>query len=225
VSLDPTDESVIMTVSISADKLYDILVPAYLDLHLFSATCALPSESIRILSLLWARTFNKVLISRKIFVNNQDKYDAFIYFAMRFFMSYYLQCPAPIIDSVSLGYLGGVKSKYVAEVESRLELKGIDLYANWLTFANTMFSNEITGIASFNSKSDRMDEKLYLQLFDGTMGKDGAYMALWSVQYFVYVLFATFNRGYIFNDRAWEDIVIKDRKLMPRLMDSFYKEL
>lgn len=211
-------------VNIDVDKLYSILVPAYIDLHLFYDTVALPSESIKLLSIMWAKMFNKVLIARKIFVGNNERYEAFMYFAMRFFMKYYLQCPDPVVDNISLNYVG-TKSKYIMYIENNLEMKGVDLYRNWTTFASTMFSNEITNLSAFTQNGSMMDEKLYLQLFDSSMGKDGAYLALWSVPYFLYCIFATYNQSYCLNDRAWQDVVLSDKKMVPNLMNSLVKEL
>ena len=211
-------------VNIDVDKLYSILVPAYIDLHLFYDTVALPSESIKLLSIMWAKMFNKVLIARKIFVGNDERYEAFMYFAMRFFMKYYLQCPDPVVDNISLNYVG-TKSKYIMYIENNLEMKGVDLYRNWTTFASTMFSNEITNLSAFTQNGSTMDEKLYLQLFDSSMGKDGAYLALWSVPYFLYCIFATYNQSYCLNDRAWQDVVLSDKKMVPNLMNSLVKEL
>lgn len=219
------DGGAIETVECSVEKLYGVLVPAYLDLKLFYNTVALPSEAIKHLAIMWAKMFNKVLISRRVFVGNNEKYEAFMYFAMKFFMSYYLQCPEALSDKIAIDYLDGVKSKYIDFVETNLQTKMIDLYKDWTTFAHSMFSNDVTNIMSFNTSGITMDEKLYLQLFDSSMGKDGAYLALWSVPYFIYCIFVTFIKGNILNDRAWDDIVRKDGKMVPKMMDSLYKEL
>lgn len=218
------DNGMIEKVNVDIDKLYSILVPGYIYLHLFSDNVALPAESIKYLSMMWAKMFNKVLISRKIFVGNNERYEAFMYFAMRFFMKYYLECPDAVVDNISLSYVG-TKSKYIMYIENNLEMKGINLYRNWTTFASTMFSNEITNLAAFTQNGAVMDEKLYLQIFDTSLGKDGAFMALWSVPYFLFCIFATYNQSYCLNDRAWQDVVLSDKKMVPNLMNSLVKEL
>lgn len=223
--VDRDEDGNILKVNVPIDKLYAILVPAYLDLHLFYDTVALPSESIRWLSALWAKMFNKVLSAKKIFINNSERYEAFMYFAMRFCMKYYIQCPDPVIDSITDAYIGGQKSKYIQFVEGNLARRGIDLYRDWSTFAKTMFDNDVTNLSAFNTSGTVMDERLYLQSFDMYMGKDGAFVSLWSIPYFVYCLFATYNRADIFNDRAWQDVVLDERQAIPKMMNSFYKEL
>lgn len=224
-TVDRDETGNILKVNVAIDKLYSILVPAYLDLHLFYDGVALPSEAIRWVSALWAKMFNKVLSAKKIFINNKERYEAFMYFAMRFCMKYYIQCPEPVIDSISTAYINGTKSKYIQFVETNLERKGIDLYKDWSTFAKTMFDNDVTNLSAFNTSGATMDERLYLQSFDMYMGKDGAFISLWSIPYFVYCLFATYNRSDIFNDRAWQDVVLDEKQAIPKMMNSFYKEL
>lgn len=214
----------ITSVNIDIDKLYSILVPGYIYLHLLYDGVALPSEAIKLMSMMWAKMFNKVLISKKIFVGNNERYEAFMYFAMRFFMKYYLQCPDAVVDNISLNYVG-TKSKYIMYIENNLSMKGVNLYRNWTTFASTMFSNEITNLAAFTQNGANMDEKLYLQLFDSSLGKDGAFIALWSAPYFLYCIFSTFNQSYCLNDRAWQDVVLADKKMVPNLMNALVKEL
>lgn len=219
------DDGNISSVAIDVDKLYAILVPAYLDLKLFSDGVALSSESLKLLSIMWAKMFNKILMAKKIFIGNQERYEAFMYFAMRFFMHYYVQAPDPVIENISMSYIGNQKSKYITFVESNLARAGIDINSDWNVFASAMFNNEITNLASFNTSGVAMDIRLYLQSFDMYMGKDGAYVALWSVPYFVYCLFATYNRANILADRAWQDVVLDDKRMIPKMMDAFYKEL
>lgn len=218
------DNGEIEKVNVDPTKLYSVLVPGYIYLHLFYDGVALPSEAIRLMSMMWAKMFNKVLISRKVFVGSNERYEAFMYFAMRFFMKYYLQCPDPVVDNISLMYVG-TKSKYIMFIENNLELKSINLYSNWTTFAHTMFSNEITNLTTVTQNGVAMDEKLYLQLFDSSLGRDGAFMALWSAPYFLYCVFSTYNQSYCLNDRAWNDIVLADKKMVPLLMSALIKEI
>lgn len=219
------EDGKIISYTMDVDKLYVLLVSAYLDLVLFSESTALSSESIKRLSIMWAKMFNKILQAKKIFVGNKERQDAFMYFAMKFCMKYYIQCPDPVIDSVCEQFIGPNKSRYILFVEENLAKKDIDLYQDWTTFARTMFDNEVTNLASFNPNGGGMDIRLYLQSFEMYMGKDGAYMALWSIPYFVFCCFSTNRKAGILNDRAWADVVLDDARMIPKLMDSFYKEL
>jgi len=204
-------------------KLYNLLIPAYIALNVLNDETVISTETTKWMSFLWAKLFNHILKTQRIFVNNQERYEAFMYFAMRFFMKYYLETPPAIIDRISGEFIKNTKSKYILMIESNLNQKGIDLYKDWSTFAYTMFSNEITNIHSITNID--MNAEQYLRLFSSYMGRDGAYLALWSADYFFYCLFVTFNKAYILNDRSWDVIVNEDSKIMPRILSGLYKEI
>ena len=204
-------------------KLYNILVPAYISLYVLNEQTVVSTETTKWMSYLWALLFNKILQSQKVFVGNPERWEAFMYFAMRFFMIYYMETPIAIVDKISSEFIKNTKSKYILMIESNLAQKNINLYENWAVFAYTMFSNEITNIRSITNVE--MNTEHYLRLFSSNMGKDGAYLALWSADYFFYCLFATYNKSYILNDRAWDKIVNENEKIMPRSLSGLYKEL
>lgn len=204
-------------------KLYNIIIPAYISLYVLNDETVLSTETTKWMAYLWAKLFNKVLMSQKVFVGNPERYEAFMYFAMRFFMVYYLQTPKAIVDKISGEFIKNTKSKYILMIESNLAQKGINLYQDWATFAFTMFSDEITNIHSITHVD--MNTEQYLRLFSSYMGRDGAYLALWSADYFFYCLFVTFNKAYILNDRAWDDVVNSNDKVMPRILSGLYKEI
>ena len=208
---------------LDVNKLYAVLVPAYMALEVLNEFTAISSETIKLMSLMWAKLFNKVLMSQKIFVGNRERYEAFMYFAMRFFMIYYLQTPLPVVDNISNEYIGGTKSKYIATIENNLQHKGIDLYADWNTFARTMFSNEITNIRAVTNVEMNVDQ--YLRLFPSYMGRDGSYLSLWSADYAFYCFFVTWCHSWILNDRSFDDIVNEDPKLMPKVLRGLVKEI
>ena len=161
--------------------------------------------------------------NERIFVGNPEREEAFMYFAMRFFMIYYLETSPAIVDKISGEYIQNTKSKYILMIESNLNQKGINLYQDWTTFAYTMFSNEITNIRAITNVE--MNAEQYLRRFSASMGRDGAYLALWSADYFFYCLFVTYNKAYILNDRAWDVIVNENTKIMPKILGGLYREI
>ena len=213
----------IIEASCDVPKLYAMLIPAYVALHVLNDKTILSTETTKWMAYLWAKLFNKILIAQRIFTGNSERYEAFMYFAMKFFMIYYLNTPMGIVDKITEEFFKGVKSKYILTVEANLQRKGIDLYKDWSSFAHTMFSNEITGIYSTSSVS--MNTEQYVRLYSSYMGKDGAYLALWSADYFFYCLFVTYRKAYILNDRAWDAIVSENPKIMPRILSGIYKEI
>lgn len=213
----------IVELKIDVAKLYAILVPAYIALEVLNESTIISTESIKNLALLWAKMFNKILMSQKIFVGNEERYEAFMYFAMKFFMLYYMGTPAPVVDNIAGEFIKDVKSKCILTIENNLQHKGIDLYADWETFARTMFSNEITNIKSITNVDMNIDQ--YLRLFSTYMGRDGAYLSLWSADYAFFCFFAAWNHAWIMNDRSFEDVVNADAKLMPTLLRGLVKEI
>lgn len=213
----------IESIKVDISKLYAMLVPAYMALKVINEGTVLSSETTKTLALLWAKMFNKILMSQKIFVGNRERYEAFMYFAMRFFMVYYLGVPMAIVDNLSTEYIGGVKSNYILTIENNLQHKGVDLYADWNTFARTMFSNEITNIKAVSNVD--MNVEQYLRLFATYMGRDGSYLALWSADYAFFCFFVTWCHTWILNDRSFADIVDADPKLMPKILRGLQKEI
>lgn len=213
----------IISATCDPNKLYNLVIPAFIALKVLNSDTVISTETTKWLSYLWAKLFNKILMGQKIYVGNPERYEAFMYFAMRFFMIYYLGTNLAIVDKVSSEVLKGPKSKYILMIESNVRQKGIDLYKDWTTFAHTMFSNEVTNIRAITNVE--MNAEQYLRLYSMSMGKDGAYLALWSADYFFYCLFVTYNRAYILNDRAWESIVNDNPKIIPKILNGLYAEI
>lgn len=204
-------------------KLYNMLIPAYIALNVLNDQTVISTETTKWMAYLWAVLFNRVLKSQRIFVGNAERYEAFMYFAMRFFMIYYLETPIAIVDKISGEFINNTKSKYILMIESNLNQKQVNLYQDWSTFAYHMFSNEITNIRSITNVE--MNAQEYLRLYSSYMGRDGAYLALWSADYFFYCLFVTYSKAYILNDRAWDVVINDNPKIMPRILSGLYKEL
>ena len=222
-TVERSESGAIVKADCDIPKLYALLIPAYMALYVLNGETVISTETTKWMSYLWAKLFNKILSKERVFVGNPERYEAFMYFAMRFFMFYYLDTPAAIVDRVSGEFIKNVKSKYILMIESNLSQKGINLYADWGTFAYTMFSDEITNIRSITNVE--MNTEQFLRTFSSSMGKDGAYLALWSADYFFYCLFVTYQRAYILNDRAWDIIVNDNVKVMPRILNGLYKEV
>lgn len=204
-------------------KLYNLLVPAFIALNVLNTETVVSTETTKNLAFLWAKLFNRILMTQRVFVNNPERHTAFMYFAMKFFMIYYMNTTPAIVDNIMREYLNGPKNKYIQMVEANLQQKQIDLYQDWTTFAFNMFSNEMTNIHSTTNVD--MNVENYLRLYSNYMGRDGAFLALWSADYFFYCLFVTMNHCYILNDRAWESIVNEDKKIMPKIIQGIMKEL
>lgn len=221
-SIQRTDTGKIEGVEVDIQKLYNLLVPAYIALKVLNPETVVSIETTKWLSYLWARMFNRILMTQKMFVANQERYEAYMYFAMRFFMKYYMQTNDAIVDKVSNEFIKNVKSKYILMIESKLQQKQIDLYQNWMTFTTNMFSDEITNIKITNVS---MNIDQYIRLFCTYLGRDGAYLSLWSADLFFFCLFVTYNHAWILNDRAWNTIMEDNPKVLPRILNGLYREI
>lgn len=216
------DDGKIDNVSIDIPKFYNLLIPALIALDVLNDKTVIATEPSKYLAKMWAKMFCHILKSQRIFVANAERYEAFMYFAMRFFMIYYLNMNVNIVDRISSEYIGNVKSKYILMIESNCKQKNINLYADWESFARNMFSNEITNIKSTNVA---MNVEEYIRLFCNYLGRDGAYLALWSADLFFFCLFNVYNHSWILNDRAWGDIIDDEPKAMQKIQSSLYREL
>lgn len=204
-------------------KLYNLVVPAYLALYAFVPGTVFSTETTKHMAYMWGKTFTKILVSQRMFVGSKDAFECFMYFAMKFFMTYYLDTPGSVIDKICLDYIGGTKSNYILAVEDKMKVKDIPVFSDWVTFVTTMFSNDITNIKG--GAAVEMSIEYYLSLFGSYMGREGSYLAFWSADYFLYCLFVTFNKAYILNDRAWQNIVLEDSRTMTKLLVGLFKEV
>lgn len=218
-----TDTGDIESIDMDIPKLYNLLIPAFIALNVLNDKTVVSLETTKWMSYLWAKMFNRILMTQKIFVSNQERYEAFMYFAMRFFMIYYMQTNLAIVDRISNEFIKNAKSQYILMIENNLKQKNIDLYADWNTFAYNMFSNEMTNIKTGTNIDMNIEQ--YIRLFCNFLGRDGAYLALWSADYFFYCIFATYNHAWLLNDRAWSAIVEDNPKAMPRIINGLYREL
>ena len=217
------DDGNIIECKCDINKLYNMLVPSYVALNILNDQVIVSTETTKWLAYLWAKLFNRILMGQRIFVGNQERYEAFMYFAMRFFLIYYMQTPLAIVDRISGEFIKNNKSQYILTIEANLKHKNIDIYKDWTTFSYTMFSNDVTNIRSVTNVE--MNAEQYLKLYSRTMGMDGSYLALWSVDYFFYCVFITHNHANILNDRAWSDIVDDNPKIMSRILSGIYREM
>lgn len=217
---------------IDVNKLYSFIVPAYISLELLSPTTVLPSETTRYLAMIWARMFCNTLMANAMGVlqNHKERYNAFMYFAMRFFMIYYLECPMAIVENISNTYIGNYKSEYINFIETRLKDREMEeeLYSSFSSFCKTILNNDISNIKGMSQKVNDMNQSEFLTIFRNQYSMN-AIMGLCSVDYFINVVFNAFNKSNYVRDKGMEVIIFGKRgeykKECPKLFDSIFKEL
>ena len=223
VSVVRNTDDTIQSAELDISKAYSILVPSFIALKVLNNKTVISSEVTKWLAYLWGVMFNRVIKGQRVFVDNQERYEAYMYFAMKFFMKYYLESSDAIVDKVSMEFIKNTKSKYILTVESRIRQKNINLYESFGAFTRTMFNNEVTNIKTDTHVDINLES--YIRLYSNQMGRNGAYLALWSADLFFYCLFNSYTKSNILFDRAWLDITNTNPKIMGRVVNGLYKEL
>ena len=230
IERDATDTIIAYTVD-NINKFYSMLVPAYLSLKLFHSNDILPSEAMKYLSQFWGRMFCNVLLSNQVGIiqNDREKQRAFMYFAMKFFMIYYLQAPDAIVNNIANSYLEGDYGQYLSFVMTNIKNKDVNLYSNFNNFLAQLFDDSITKIRTTHSRvTGSINISYFLKIFRNMYGTN-ALMGLCSADYFLYIVFNSFNKSNYIRDKGFEKVIIGNRgefkRDVPKMLDSLYREL
>ena len=190
-------------------KLYVQLVSAYIQLHL-PDPANYPVKSIEIGAMMWARMFCKVLNRTIGLSSNKDRYEAYFYFAARFYLKYLIGVPDATCDAVSKSYLrSGTKSPLILRIESMVEDQGIDMFADLMTFCSTLFNNDISGVKGMRMVSANPGEQLNVSYFIRqfvSSYSQASVMALASAPYFTWMVLCTQKKAYMCNIKALGDV-------------------
>ena len=216
------DKQGIIEYSIDANKLYCLIVSGYLYLDKFDKGTVLSTNLMKLTSLVWARMFCKVLEMRVGLATNKDRYDAFMYLAIKFFLLCVLEAPQGIADSIAKSYFPNNKLNPICNhVEVVCEERGINMFADLPVFCTTLFDNSITGISALRvtGSKDVMNYSFYIQQFI-TLYHLPAALALECFPYFIWMIISASNWGYFFNDKLVQDLC-KDET--PKIMVELIK--
>lgn len=212
--------------SIDIKKLYSLLVPGFLYLQSFDARYQPSPEAIKISALIWARMFNKVLIRTIGLTTNQERYEAFMYYAMRFHMKYFLNLSDTVVDDISGSILANGKGYLIDYMETKIKDLNLDPYSSFSSFCGMLFNNEVSNIKGIrvNNIEENINISFYLKRFID-MYNMSATMALSSYPFFIFAIFSAYNWSNIVNDRTFEDVVYYDKKEVVKLMNALYKDI
>lgn len=205
-------------INIDLKKLYCLIIPAFWLLKIFDEKTILTNKCMSATAYMWSSMFNKILIKAIGLSSNMDRLNAFRYFAMKFFLIYYLEVADRIAENIAIGFLPANSKNYlINKVETEVELDGINMYQDFTTFCEVMFNNKYTGIRSLKGAktlgaSNDMNVSLYIKKY--TQQYDfSTIMSLASFPYFAFVMFESYNWAYMANDKALEDVFRLDEKL------------
>lgn len=205
-------------------KLYVLMVSAYISLELCGPNKAFPVEAAKHMATLFSKIYCQVLARMGMLTSDKERYQAFLYFAIEFYMTYYLNAPVPVVKAASSAFVGGHKNNLIIFMEEQISRKGIDPYKDFTTFSGILYDNELTGIRTQESRTNDINESVYVQKFMNMYSKN-AIVALWAPEYFFYILLSAYRKTNVVFDRAFDDVFKDAPRMMPQLMDSLYKEL
>lgn len=190
-------------------KLYAMLVAAYLQLKIPEPS-DYPIKAIEFGSMMWARMFCKVLNRTIGLSTNKERYEAYFYFAVRFFLITLIGAPETAVANISKTVLrSGTKTPIILMIEEQVEKQKINMYLDFTTFCDVLFNNDISGIKGMRMLSANPNEKLnvsfYLRRFVDSYNQ-GAIMSLASVHYFTWMVICCVKKAYLVNIKMLADV-------------------
>jgi hypothetical protein len=211
------------TASIDLKKLYSLTVSGYLYLDAFySKDCTVSPLLLNMCSEIWARMFCKVLIQKVGLGTNKDRLDAFMYFAQKYFLLNIMECTEATAEDIAAMQFKGRQlnptSKVIAEACSS---RGIDMYKDLITFCETLFNADITGLRGMriSGSNDGMTFDFYVRQFTMMYGITAG-LTLASFPHFIWMIISANNYAYIFNDSAIEQLCTNE---FPKIMTELYR--
>jgi len=211
--------------TIDVRKLHALTLAAYIDLDLLNGKTVLAADTLSSAAILWAKMFNKVLEGAIGLGTNRDRYNAFMYLAIKFFLRYYMDVPEQIAENIALNYLRVPKNQMILFIEDNIAAKGIDIYKSFSVFCSALFNNEITNIKGIknNNISDSMNELFYHRKFID-LYYYASLLSLGGFAYFLFLILCADDMVPICNYKVLKKI-IDEEKLGTKLLISIYKEL
>jgi hypothetical protein len=207
-----------------ASKVYSILYGGYLALAWFENQTEISPSTLYDAAVVWAAMFNKPLYDA-VGMNNQERNDAFMYFAMKFFLVYLMGCKEDHAESITMKYFNNRKNDLILFMEEKIEEKDINMYEGIIPFMKMLFDNDITQIRGVrvNNLSNSINVSFYLEKFVTTYSTN-ALLALCTFPYFIYVLIAAKGKSKMVKDKSFDKIFSTYTRESNRLFISLTKE-
>ena len=218
------DESgnVVYDLGDNVNKVYSMIYSAYLALDVFDPKAILTQDALTYSAIIWADMFTKPVYD-VYGMNNLDRVKAFKYFAMKFFLGYYMECTENQINDIVMKYFKE-KNQLIVTMEDIIAAKGLNLYDGFTQFCNIMFNNEITMIKGVrvNNVENVMNVSFYLQKFDQTFHRN-ALLSLCSFPYFIYTIIAATSKCNLVKDKSFDRIFKDNGAVVNRLLVAILK--
>lgn len=191
-------------------RLYAMIIAAYINLKI-SDPSEYPVKAMEYGAIMWAKMFCKILNSTIGLSTNRDLYAAFFYFAVRFYLTYYIGAPKSTVDSISSSTVRTTEANnYISAIQEYLDeekdSREARFYGNFTGFCEVLFNNELTNIkalrvAMANPNDGKLTMSFYLKKFIDNYYQSSI-MALAGAQYFTWVLLCVQKKAFLVNVKA-----------------------
>lgn len=208
--------------SIDIKKLYCFIVSAYLYQSKFDKDSQISSKLAKSSAIVWAKLFCKVLEMKVGLATNRDRHDAFMYFAMMFFLVNIVEYNRESAENLAKSFFkSNMVSPTVRYIETSISDKNIDLYESFEVFCNTLFDPDITGLRSLRLKGTNnvINVEYYVSQYITLYHLTSA-LSLAAFPYFIWMVISTCNWAYLFNDKTIEAIASEE---YGNIMTEIYK--
>ena len=199
-------------VTIDIKKLYCFIISAYLYQSKFDKDTQISSKLAKSSAVVWAKLFCKVLEMKVGLATNKDRHDAFMYFAMMFFLVNLIDYNKESAENLAKSFFrSNMVSPTVKFIEASVNDKNINMYESFETFCNTLFDPDITGLRSLRLKGTNnvINVEYYVSQYITLYHMTSAF-SLAAFPYFIWMIISTCNWAYLFNDKTIEAIASEE---------------
>jgi hypothetical protein len=205
-----SDEQFDVTMDIK--KLYCFIITAYLYQSKFDRDTQISSKLAKSSAIVWAKLFCKVLEMKVGLATNRDRHDAFMYFAMMFFLVNIIEYNKESAENLAKSFFrSNTVSPTVRYIETSVENRSIDMYQSFEVFCNTLFDPDITGLRSLRLKGTNnvINVEYYVSQYITLYHMTSAF-SLAAYPYFIWMVISSCNWAYLFNDKTIESIASEE---------------
>jgi len=209
-------------VTVDIKKLYCFIVSGYLYQAKFDRDTQITAKLAKSSAITWAKLFCKVLEMKVGLATNRDRHDAFMYFAMMFFLVNLVEYNKESAENIAKSYFrSNAVSPTVRLIETTVADRHIDMYSSFETFCTTLFNPEITGLRTMRLKGTNnvINVEYYVSQYITLYHTTSAF-TLAAFPYFIWMVISTCNWAYLFNDKTIEAIASEE---YGNIMTELYK--
>lgn len=194
----------------NVNKVYVLLQSAYLALDKFDEKLVMTPDVLYESAVLWAEMFNKPLYDA-VGLNNSDRYSAYMYFSIKFFLVYFMGCTEQQAESMASKRIPD-KNMLLLQMKDVIESRGLNLYGGVIPYLKIILDNEVANTKGIrvNSLENSMNISYYITRFIQTYGEN-AVMSLCAFPYFIYTVQSAYNKTKMMKDKSF-DWVFDSRK-------------